>query len=195
MNPTPKPLEIIAGGGLILGILVIGIIVGAVLFNGEDADTPTAQPTPTLQAITSTSTLAPTSNLEPTPEPAPTEEPRATPAPVSDRCVPAPPELIQQIEWGLTADGITSFQNVYVVDNNDNRPWRFIGGAIHAPGMDGEVAVWATPSLDLDTGDALLTAADTMAFEFSVWMFPNGNDRFASQFDDEIAIAEECAKG
>ena len=105
---------------------------------------------------------------------------------------------MRQIEFGLTAHGDTHLESVNVVDNNDDRPWRFIGGATYGPGMeDGEVAVWvsrATMSLDLDSGDSLLVAADTMADEFSVWGKPHGGERFADKFDDEIRAAEKCAK-
>ena len=81
---------------------------------------------------------------------------------------------------------------VNVVDNNDDRSWRFIGGAIHAPGMNGEVAVWATASLDLDKAP-LLVAADSIADAFSVWGLPNDGDRFADKFKDEIQAVEKCA--
>ncbi|MCE2463682.1 MAG: hypothetical protein J4F46_07225 [Dehalococcoidia bacterium] len=113
--------------------------------------------------------------------------------PDQSRCNPAPPELAAQIARGLTAGGSSCIERVYTVKNNDGRPWSFIGGAIYAPGMDGEVAVWATQSLDLDNQPILL-AADTMAAEFSAWDFPSGGkDRFGDQFNDEIKAAKWCA--
>ena len=77
------------------------------------------------------------------------------------RCDAAPTELVNQISGGLMAGSFSRLERVYIVENNDDRPWRFIGGAIYASGMDGEEAVWATMSLDLDK-QPLLVAANYM---------------------------------
>ena len=78
------------------------------------------------------------------------------------------------------------------MENNNGRPWRFIGGTIHAPGINGQVTVWATASLDLDK-QPLLVAAHSMADEYSVWEYPNGGQRFNPRFDDEISKTQDCA--
>ena len=121
-----------------------------------------------------------------------TSTPPGTDTPTS-RCYEAPDWLARQIESGLTAEGLfmgRSFEHVFVVDSNDDRPWHFIGGAMYAPGMDGIIGVWATSYLK---EPALLVAADTIAAEFSVWDKPGGR-RFAAKFDDEIAAVGQCAK-
>ena len=112
----------------------------------------------------------------------------------TSRCYEAPEWVDQQIESGLTAHGLISqrsFEHVFIVDNNDDRLWHFIGGAIYAPGMKGEIAVWATAYL---AEPALLVAADSMAAEFSVWGKPGDGADFAGQFNDEIATVEQCVK-
>ena len=78
-----------------------------------------------------------------------------------------------------------------MLDNNDDRPWHFIGGAMYAPGMEGKIGVWATSYLE---EPALLVAAGTMAAEFSVWDKPAGGASFAAMFDDEIAAVKQCIK-
>ena len=108
------------------------------------------------------------------------------------RCQLAPDALVNQLSMGLTAAGDASVSHVYVVQNNDGRPWQFIGGRLRGPGLDEAVAVWATASLDLDDLP-LLVAADSMAAEFSIWDFPGGN-RFADVFDDEMVAAKQCAR-
>ena len=110
------------------------------------------------------------------------------------RCYEAPDWIGRQIAMGLIAEGLfmqRSFQHVYIVDSNDDRPWHFIGGAMYAPGMDGEVGVWATSYL---VEPALLVAADTMAAEFSVWDKLADGAGFADKFDDEIAAVRQCVK-
>ena len=117
----------------------------------------------------------------------------AGPPPDVSRCYPAPEWLSRQIENGLTAEGLSmerDLRRVHIVDSNDGRPWHFIGAAIYAPSMEGEVGVWATSYL---AEPALLVAANTMAAEFSVWGKPGGAS-FAAKFDDEIAAATQCAK-
>ena len=116
--------------------------------------------------------------------------------PVADtsRCYEAPDWLGRQIELGLTAEGLfmeRSFEHVFIVDSNDDRPWHFIGGAMYAPGMEGEIGIWATSYLK---EPALLVAASTMAAEFSVWGKPAGGRSFAAKFDDEMAAVEQCVK-
>ena len=129
----------------------------------------------------------------PTPPGTDTPTPSVTVTSTS-RCYEAPDWLARQIESGLTAEGLfmeRSFEHVVIVDNNDDRPWHFIGGAMYAPGMEGVVGVWATAYLKQP---ALLVAANTMAAEFSVWDKPAGGRSFASQFDDEIAAVKQCVE-
>ena len=111
----------------------------------------------------------------------------------TSRCYEAPDWLAQQIEHGLTAEGLfmeRSFEHVFIVDNNDDRPWHFIGGAMYAPGMNGVVGVWATEYLP----ESALVAADAMAAAFSVWGKPAGGRNFAAKFNDEIATVRQCVR-
>ncbi len=110
---------------------------------------------------------------------------------IQERCTPAPQAIIDKINSGLTAAGETRVVNVSMVENNNDRPWRFFGARFEGPGFDGDTGVWATASLDLNS-DALIVAADTLAQEFSIWDKPGGGDGFASQFDDEIDAAQRC---
>lgn len=118
-----------------------------------------------------------------------TREPQ--PASPANRCKPAPLAIVRKIESGLTAEGGASLSRVRLVDNNDGRPWKFIGAEIVAPGMNGTRAVWATGSLDLNE-TAFIVTADTMAATFSIWNKPAGGAGFAAQFDDEISVAQQC---
>ncbi len=147
----------------------------------DSEPTPTRAPLPTLSPIDT-----------PTTAPFHTAPPSAGIA--SPRCYHAPSALIQQLNAGLTAYGDAQVIDVYVVDSNDDRPWRFIGGHLSGPGL-GIEAVWATASLDLDNSP-LLVAAESMAAEFSIWDFPNrGESRFDAKYNDEITVAGQCAAG
>ena len=108
------------------------------------------------------------------------------------RCQRLNGPIVDKLTAGITASGDVRLSGVHVIYNNDGRPWRFIGAKIHAPGMeDGQIAVWATGSLDLNQ-DSLIVAADGMAAEFSIWQRPEGEGRFAEIFDDEIETVKAC---
>ncbi len=129
---------------------------------------------------------------DPNSEDHPTQIPTPTVI-VASRCIEAPAALVSQLENGLTAYGSATLHSVFYVENNDNRPWRFIGGKMEAPGADGIVLTWATSSLDLD-GSSLIVAVDSLSEEFSVWSI-SGAGQFAQKFDDEIEAVRECASG
>ena len=88
--------------------------------------------------------------------------------------------------------GYTTLVNVQVVENNVGHLWKFIDAKIEAPGMDGQRAMWATASLDLDKEPTLL-AAVTMGARFSLWDCPAFSLGFQSQLEDETEAARMCA--
>ncbi len=112
------------------------------------------------------------------------------------RCQDAPVELVQQLSNGLTIEGSNvHVDNVQIVESNDEGlPWKFIGGTLQAPGIEGQKAVWATVSLDLDR-DPNIVAADYVAEEFSIAEFPRGDRLYFSnqeQYKDELRIVKAC---
>ena len=129
------------------------------------------------------------------PAPTPGTQPAAsvpTTEPVANPCQPAPSELAAQLSAGITAAGDSKVTDVYVVaTESDGPPWQFIAGRIHAAGMNGDVAMWATASLDLDN-DPLIVAVDFMAAEFSTWNYPQGDRNYFSDYKDAIKTAEHC---
>ena len=175
---------ILASRGLlmVLAFLLTLVLIGGILGACESEES-------AVQLERVAAEITPTQTPEATPEP--TAEP--TPTAFMSRCYEAPDWLGRQIGNGLTTEGLLmerDFKHVYIVDNNDGSPWHFIGGAMYAPGMDGEIAVWATSYL---AEPALLLAADTMAAEFSIWDKSNAGE-FAPKFDDEIAAVKQCVK-
>ena len=125
---------------------------------------------------------------------APEPEPDAQ----ASRCADVPAELVQQLNNGLTAAGPATVNRVKVVESNnpDGLPWKFIGADVDGPGLeDVEAWIWATASLDLDTGAALIVAVDHLAEEFSIFGFPR-EDRFYftndERYDDEIKAVKDC---
>ena len=166
-------------------LMLVGLAMLALMMVGcgMSAEEEAAKPEKAANTPVATSTLPP-----PPPEPTSVE---VTMKPEDSRCLPAPQAVVQKLSWGLTAEGFnTHVEGVQMVENNDDRPWIFIGAEIVAPGMEGERPVWATAYIDAD-GNADFLAANTMAEEFSVWD-KSGAGGFAPKFDDEIKAVKKC---
>ena len=125
------------------------------------------------------------------------------------RCTDAPPALVQQLNAGLSVvtQGRAQTDSAKVIENNnlDGIPWKFIAADVQGPGLEEiEAWVWASASLDLDKGGALIVAADSNAAKLSIWNFPNAmrmppdGDRlyFTSdkRYKDELRIVRACVE-
>lgn len=119
-----------------------------------------------------------------------TAEPSAQPEETPLTCETPSQELLDFIADGAEAStgGITITRGSAYKSPNYEKVW-FVAAEFNAPGVDNEVAVWATNSL---AGEGLTLAVDNMAQEFTV--YPNANE---TSFEipttgDDVTNAKGC---
>lgn len=114
----------------------------------------------------------------------------------SASCEVAPEALHNQLNNGFTADGLwfdKEISDIHILNSEaGSGTWTLIAGTMSAPGLD-EIGMWATPSLDIDDGDALLLAYDRMSALFTVWEMPGGGTHsFSDDFEVDARHLRDC---
>lgn len=125
-------------------------------------------------------------NTAPAAEPEPVEV-----SPEPSRCMPVSPELLAAIASGVEEGvGELTLTEGAAVKSDDYSEVYLVAGKLKAPGVDGDIGVWATNSLT--PGQGLTLAVDGFAQEFTVW--PDGGKSSAevTQSADGYDEAREC---
>lgn len=130
------------------------------------------------------------------------DEPRAAaratqaPAPVatperSARCLDVDPAKLAALAEGAESDvGGLTFTDGAAVKSSDYGEVYMIAGRFNAPGVDGEVGVWASNSLN--AGEGVYMSVDGFAQQFTVWPDADTTDANITQSADGVSEAREC---
>ena len=92
-------------------------------------------------------------------------------------------------------DGVGGLKlsNGYAVKSKDFEKVYLIAARLAAPGVEGDVGVWASNSLE--PGGGLIMAVDGFAKEFTVWPDANKTDAQIDQTADGYDEVRACVEG
>lgn len=117
------------------------------------------------------------------------DERRASPS-SQFTCQPVPAEMIDALEEGLTAHGEAYLEGGQAVLSDSHGHVYYIATRLYGPGLDGEVLIFASNSLDPMGG--LKMTANSTAEEFTDWMVGRETDARTTGSDPAARAAESC---
>ncbi len=113
------------------------------------------------------------------------------PTPSSAECLTPTMQLVENIASGMHYDGGRNLGVAGAVKSGSHANAFFVAARIDEPGLDGDIAVWATTSLE---GDGLIFSVNDLAKEFSA--FPDGGrtEVTFSMSDLGASQSRECVR-
>lgn len=105
-------------------------------------------------------------------------------------CRDVPSEMIDVLEKGLTAHGDARLEGGQAVLSNTHSQLYYIATRLYGPGLDGDVLIFASNSLDPASG--LKMTVNSTAEEFTDWAVGRESDAQVTGFDDGAQAAESC---
>ena len=118
--------------------------------------------------------------------------PETTAAVDEARCLDVPPAVLDRISAGLTISGAGGLGRASAVQSSDYESVYFVSAELEGPGIDGEIATWATNGLG---AGGLTYSVDALAREFSDWADGGATQAELTMDRDGADESRECLVG